>query len=167
MYFYNESNKTCELDQLLNEKYYSYWYNPLTGNFIRNNCSIPNNGNYKVPNKPTKSDWVLLVTTNNYKIKDFEEIYYDKILDVEISKENINKYLDKKTKIDSCKKFCVSNEDELCDFKNVKYNPYCDITTKTIEIELDKEQYIDLIEIDFESNSIPKFRIYGIDAKFV
>ncbi len=165
VYFYNESNETCELDQLLNEKYYSYWYNPLTGNFIRNNCFIPNNGNYKVPNKPTKSDWVLLVTTNNYKIKDFEEIYYDKILDVEISKENINKYLDKKTKIDSCKKFCVSNEDELCDFKNVKYNPYCDITTKTIEIELDKEQYIDLIEIDFESNSIPKFRIYGIDAK--
>ena len=165
VYFYNESNQTCQLNQLLNEKYYSYWYNPLTGNFIKNDCFIPNNGNYDVPNKPTKSDWVLLVSTNNYKIKDFEAQYYDRILENEINKDNINQYLDKKIKLNNYKIFCVSNEDELCNFKNIKYKPYCDITTKTIEIEFSKEQYIDLIKIDFESNSIPKFRIYGIDEK--
>lgn len=163
VYLYNESNQSCQLNQLLNEKYYSYWYNPLTGNFIKNDCFIPNNGNYKVPNKPTKSDWVLLVSTNNYKIKDFEVGYCDKILDNEINKDNINQYLDKKIILNNYKIFCVSNEDELCDFKNIKYSPYCNITTKTIEIEFNKEQYIDLIKIDFESNSIPKFRIYGID----
>lgn len=163
VYLYNESYETCELKNLLNEKYHSYWYNPLTGNFIKNDDFSPNNGIYKISKKPTKSDWVLLISTNDYKINNFEEKYYDKTLNNEVNNDTINQYLEKKIKLDNYKIFCVSNENELCDFEKITYNPYCDITTKTIEIEFDDEQYVDLIKIDYESSRIPKFRIYGLD----
>ena len=165
IYFYNEKDENIELVKLLDKKYYSYWYNPLTGNFIKNKSFVPQDGIYKIPTKPTKSDWVLLLTINDYKIDDFEKNYNDKELEINFKNNNVKKYLDTKAVIDKYKIYCVSNEDELCDFKNIKYNPYCDITTKTINIEFSEEKYVDLIKIDFESKIIPKFRIYGIDKE--
>ena len=106
---------------------------------------------------------MLLLTTKNLDIKDFEEIYFDKLLDKSITEENYNQYLSNINKLSNYRKYCVSNENELCDFKNVPYNPYCDITTKKIEVVFNEEQYVKLLKIDFCSANIPKFRIYGIN----
>lgn len=156
-YFYNETLDTCVINDLNNKLYHSYWYNPLTGNFIKNEDFIPVNRTYNVPLKPTKNDWTLLITNQILKISKFEELYIDKIIDNDIMDK-----LSQMKKISGFQIRCVFNENELCDLDKIKWNPYCDITTKTIEINLRDWTTVNYIKINIGKN-IPKFRIYAED----
>lgn len=64
-YFYNTDRSTGELKKLNeNEKYTAKWYDPLTGSFVEIASGITaKDGKYTVPEKPTKGDWALLVTS--------------------------------------------------------------------------------------------------------
>ena len=64
-YFYNTDRSTGELGGLDKTAAYSaYWYDPLTGHFIEAGSGITSgNGRYTIPEKPTKGDWVFLLTS--------------------------------------------------------------------------------------------------------
>lgn len=157
-YFYNESLDTGIIENMKNETYYSYWYNPLTGKFIKNEEAIPKDGIYIISCKPTKNDWILLLTTDKIEITDYEEMYIHK----EINKEHMQVKLSKMKKVNNYDIVCISNEDKICDFNKIKWNPYCKITTKTIVIDFKNNTSINYIKIGIGEN-VPKFRIYSED----
>lgn len=154
-YFYNETLETGIIDNLNSKKYQSYWYNPLTGRYIFIEEFVPKDGIYNLPAKPTKNDWILLVTSQKLKIDNFEELYIDQKVD-----DDIVEMIPQMQKLANFKISCVSNEDKKCDFSENKWNPYCNITTKTIEIIFDTLTDVNFIKIDIGEN-IPKFRIYA------
>lgn len=79
-YFYDtENTETGTLKSLdKNATYTSYWFNPLTGKFILIEKDIKTgNGTYVIPERPTSSDWVFLITTADLGTIPMEEAYVD------------------------------------------------------------------------------------------
>jgi hypothetical protein len=82
-YFYNSDLSTGELRGLDKKAQYSAkWYDPLTGCFVEISSKITvKGGKYTIPEKPTKGDWVLLVTSRT-DLGEYvtEKAYTDKFL---------------------------------------------------------------------------------------
>ncbi len=79
-YFYDtKDTKTGTIKSLdKNATYTSYWFNPLTGKFILIEKDIKSaNGSYVIPERPTKSDWVFLITTADLGVIPMEEAFVD------------------------------------------------------------------------------------------
>jgi len=79
-YFRDTDTTTGKLMRLDgSKKYNAYWYNVLTGAFIKAGENItPDNGGYTIPERPTNADWVFVLTSES--LKDgarFESAYTD------------------------------------------------------------------------------------------
>lgn len=82
-YFYNASLSTGELRGLNGgERYSAKWYNPLTGKFVEIAKDVTvTDGVYRIPQKPTAGDWVLLVTSRELGEYETETAYTDDLID--------------------------------------------------------------------------------------
>ena len=79
-YFYNEKSKSTGTIRVLDpEKTYdAYWFNPRTGKYIPIEKGITPEGNeYTAPSRPTKADWVLLLTSTGLGVHYEEDIPTD------------------------------------------------------------------------------------------
>ncbi len=68
-YFRDTDTTTGKLMRLdSSKKYNAYWYNVLTGAFIKAGENItPDNGGYTIPERPTNADWVFVLTSDSLK----------------------------------------------------------------------------------------------------
>lgn len=65
-YFYNDRSESTGTIRILNEEktYDAYWFDPRTGKYIPIAQGITaQNGEYEVPSRPDKRDWVFLMTS--------------------------------------------------------------------------------------------------------
>ena len=79
-YFYNDRSKSTGTIRVLDpEKTYdAYWFNPRTGKYIPIEKGITPEGNeYTAPSRPTKADWVLLLTSLGLEAHYEEELPTD------------------------------------------------------------------------------------------
>ena len=79
-YFYDtRNNETGTLKNLNRDlTYTAYWFNPLTGKYILIEEGIKtDNGMYEMPQRPTTSDWVFLITSADLGELPMEDVYTD------------------------------------------------------------------------------------------
>ena len=78
-YFYASLSKTGTLKKLDAKKSYSgYWFDPRTGAFLDPvTLSVAADGTCELPEKPSKQDWILLVTSEKLSGQRTEAAYTD------------------------------------------------------------------------------------------
>ncbi len=78
-YFYDmNSTETGTLKNLNNDfNYKAYWFNPLTGKYVKIGDVKADQSSYKIPERPNSMDWVFLLTTEDLGELPMEEAFVD------------------------------------------------------------------------------------------
>ncbi|MCQ6558739.1 apiosidase-like domain-containing protein [Paenibacillus mendelii] len=68
-YFTSTSLSTGTLKEMEDSRYKAHWYNTRTGEYtLISNAIQPHNGEWPIPDKPDRFDWMLLVVTDETKL---------------------------------------------------------------------------------------------------
>ena len=168
-YFSDSSLDTGTIKKLNNDKpYTAYWYDVLTGKYILIGKDIhAENGSYTVPKRPTKSDWALVLTTEDMGTLPMETPYQDPYA---TDADNTIKGALIKPVAVSAIGGCYYENNKLVDQTTALYDlngstswvPYADRTSQTIIYDLGKTYDVEHLTITpTKGTTIPKFRVYG------
>ncbi len=173
-YFYSKTKDTGTLKQLdKTATYTAYWFNPLTGKYILVEENIkPTNGTYAIPERPTKSDWVFLITTADLGNLPMEATFVD--LNPEYNQVAISGNPVEPVAVTAIGgityKGAKKGAQTMTDNTSYLYDndattiwkPFIDRPTQTFLFDLGSVQNLSGIVINpVEGTAIPKFRVEG------
>lgn len=174
-YFYNEKTKSTGAIRILNPEltYDAYWFNPRTGKYIPIAEGITAaDGEYTVPSRPTKADWVLLLTAKGLGVHYEEELPTDLNPDYEqvaptgtpmtpVRVEAVGGITYKGTPKD--KQTMTDPTAYLFDGDPATvWSPFANRTTQTFLLDLGTSHKLTHLTITpAEDTVIPTFRVYG------
>lgn len=177
-YFYNEDLTTGNFFGLdASKNYTARWYNPLTGKYIDiENVSITSDGTYQIPDKPTKGDWAILVTSNNLGAYETETVYQDTVgaltenfaLDVNTGGLPIFKGELQNLTVETVDGMIYSAEGVMTDTKanlvdknyTTEWSPFAPVATQTIIMDLGSSKNISGMIVTLQKDAyLPEYRI--------